>query len=154
MPTVLENYHAVRKKMAIQLNEKTFPPEQAWEYQELLYRIEVLEACQMFDMIAPVDCDAKAMLLHYQMVDAYIQGLCAERRYGTVADEHRKKQRETARDNLLRVIQDYRKRFSSFNPDRPEQYKKEIWRTICSLLPAWLQYRNTYVALGENKEAA
>ena len=54
--------------------------------------------------------------------------------------------------NLERVIQDYRKRFTGFQPAEPEAYQKEIGRVITTLLPAWLQYRNTFVPLKNKKE--
>lgn len=52
---------------------------------------------------------------------------------------------EAAQNNLERVIQDYRKRFSGFHPASPEAYRKEIGRVVTTFLPAWLQYRNTFV---------
>ena len=57
-------------------------------YQEVLYRIEVLEACKMFSKTAPVTTEMKPLVTHYQMVDAYLQCLSRERRIGMPADEH------------------------------------------------------------------
>lgn len=54
--------------------------------------------------------------------------------------------------NLERVIQDYRKRFSGFQPAEPTTYQKEVSRVITTLLPAWLQFRNTFVPLKNKKE--
>ena len=59
---------------------------------------------------------------------------------------------EAAQSNLGRVIQDYRKRFSAFSPTAAMAYKKEINRVITTLLPAWLQFRNTFVPIKKAKE--
>ena len=50
------------------------------------------------------------------------------------------------------MIQDYRKRFSAFSPTAAMAYKKEINRVITTLLPAWLQFRNTFVPIKKAKE--
>lgn len=152
MATMLDNYKNLRQGLDVQMKDSP-PSNQVWQYQELLYRIEVLEACQMLQKVAPINADAKALITHYQMVDAYIQGLTSERRYGTASDENIQMQRNTSYQNLCRVIQDYRKRFASFAPSNPDQYRKEIGRAISTVLPAWIQYRNTYVTVNK-KEAA
>ncbi len=56
--------------------------------------------------------------------------------------------------NLSRVIQDYRKRFSSFAPAAPESYGYEVGRVVNTLLPAWLQFRNTFVPIKKEKKEA
>lgn len=72
--------------------------------------------------------------------------------YGPNRGPDTQKERDAAQVNLERVIQDYRKRFSGFQPAEPEAYQKEIGRVITTLLPAWLQYRNTFVPLQKNKK--
>lgn len=126
--------------------------EQAWIYQELLYRMEVLQVCQMFSVIAPIGNDMSEMFTHYQMVDGYFETLKCERHNGLAASEEEQKQRDTAHQNLCRVVSDYRKRFSSFTPGNQEQYKNEIRKTISTFLPAWMQTRNTYINI-KTKEA-
>jgi len=129
-------------------------PAEIWEQQELLYRIEVLETCQMFQKTAPNSADVKLLVTHYQMADAYIQNLTQERRYGSSVSvsEETSKQRDTALLNLQRVIQDYRKCFSSFAPGNDTDcYRKTIAAVIQVILPVWIQYRQTYVEI--KKEA-
>ena len=92
------------------------------------------------------------LLGHYQMMDAYVQSLALERRYGPDRGPDTQKEREAAQSNLGRVIQDYRKRFSAFSPTAAMAYKKEINRVITTLLPAWLQFRNTFVPIKKAKE--
>lgn len=148
--TMLEKYQMLYVELVKQESPMTL--EQAWVYQELLYRMEVLQVCQMFTLVAPVGNDMRAMLMHYQMVDGYFESLKTERRNGLAASEDEQKQRETAHQNLCRIMNDYRKRFSSFSPTRPEQYKTEITRTITTFLPAWVQVRNSFIKI-TTKEA-
>ena len=43
------------------------------------------------------------------------------------------------------VITPTRERFSSFKPTSQDQYKATIGNYILTLLPVWMQYRNTYI---------
>lgn len=148
--TMLEKYQHSFMDIAQQAGE--LPLEQAWTYQELIYRMEVLQVCQMFASISPVGDDMRAMLIHYQMVDGYLENLKTERRIGFAASEDEQKQRDTAHQNLCRIVTDYRKRFGSFKPNNPEQYKNEIGKAITTFLPAWIQMRNAYIKIN-TKEA-
>ena len=142
--TMLEKYQHIFAEFA---RQSPIPLELVWVYQELLYRMEVLQVCQMFAASAPVGADMQAMLTHYRMTDGYLESLKSERRYGTAASEEEQKQRDTAHQNLCRVITDSRKRFGSFRPSAPDQYKNEIVKTINTFLPAWIQTRNTYIKI-------
>lgn len=148
--TMLEKYQHTFADIAKQGTQMT--PEQAWSFQELLYRMEVLQVCQMFTATAPVGNDMREMLMHYQMVDGYLENLKCERRNGLVASEEEQKQRDTVHQNLCRIVNDYRKRFGSFTPGNPEQYKKEIGKTITTFLPAWIQTRNAYIKITTREE--
>ena len=153
MATLLENYKASKDSFENGLQVAKPGPAQIWMYQEFLYRIEVLEVCQMFVKTAPEGTDIKTLCVHYQMVDAYFQNLTMERRSGACSAESVQKQRDTAHGNLLRVIQDYRKRFGSFAPGNDADcYRKIIANVIQTVLPVWVQYRQTYIEL--TKEAA
>ena len=87
----------------------------------------------------------KAMCFHYQVVDTFFTSMLQERQFGMPADEKARKQRATALDNLTTVITSFRKQFHSFQPTTPEAYKENVSRMINTVLPAWLQYRFTYV---------
>ena len=104
-------------------------------YQELLYRIQILETCQSLCKTAPVSTDMKELLGHYQLVDAVLH--CAA------------KERKTAGENLEKITVDCRKRFSSFHASTPDQYRQSVSALFGTVLPAWLQWRNTYVPIGE-----
>ena len=109
-------------------------------------------SAQMYLRSAPITREVPCLQGHYMMLDAYVQNLARERRYGPNRGPDTQKERDAAQVNLERVIQDYRKRFTGFQPAEPEAYQKEIGRVITTLLPAWLQYRNTFVPLKNKKE--
>ena len=152
MATLLESY-SNRKNRFNEGTQTAMPgPEQVWQQQELLYRIGVIETCQMLVKTAPLSIDVKSLLWHYQIVDAYVQSLTQERRTRSEVSEDLQKQRNTAHINLLQVIKDYRKRFGSFVPGNEDScYRKAIANTIQTVLTAWVQYRQTYINI--SKEA-
>ena len=78
-------------------------------------------------------------------MDALFICLLQERQFGMPADEKLKNQRETARGNLETVVGSFRKQFQSFAPTSPEAYRDAVSRMINTVLPAWLQYRYTYI---------
>lgn len=154
MATVLENCYSLRTELEQRMAQTAITANQLWWYGELVYRIGVLETCQMFCRSAPASMDVKVLLGHYQMLDVFVRSLAQERRYGPNRGPDTDKEREAAANNLARVIQDYQKRFSSFSPTTPEYYCHEITNVINTVLPAWLQVRNTYVPLKKAKEAS
>ena len=93
----------------------------------------------------PVTADVSAMSYHYKIVDALFTCLLQERQFGIPADEKLKKQRATALGNLQTVITSFRKQFQSFAPTTPEAYRDAISKMVSTVLPAWLQYRFTYI---------
>ena len=113
--------------------------------QELNYRICVLETFESLCKSAPVTMDTKAMGFHFQLVDAYVRFTLNERKFGPKTDAEGQKKRETALQSFTQVVQDGRKRFSSFNASTQEQYKTCINNYIKTILPVWMQYRNTYI---------
>ena len=107
----------------------------------------------MYQRSAPVTTNIATLMGHYQMLDAYIQSLTYERRYGPDRGPDTQKERDAAQNNLGRVIQDYRSRFSGFRPASDDSYSNEVRRVITTLLPAWLQFRETLVPIKKAKEA-
>lgn len=152
MATVLENYYGYRQQLLQRMAQPPISPADLWLYGEIQYRIGVLETCQMYLRSAPITREVPCLQGHYMMLDAYVQNLARERRYGPNRGPDTQKERDAAQVNLERVIQDYRKPFTGFQPAEPEAYQKEIGRVITTLLPAWLQYRNTFVPLKNKKE--
>mgnify|MGYP004731861297 FL=1 len=145
MATWLSEYKKLKDDMEKQLSAGKASLEHLLLYQELLYRIEVLRVSQAFCQTAPVTTEVAALAGHYQLLDAYIQCLTKERRLGQPADQSLKAKRQTAAETFIRVVQDCRKRFASFTPVDQNQYRKDVSSLINTVLPVWLQLRNTYI---------
>ena len=118
-------------------------------YQELLYRIQVLETCKMLCKTAPVTTDTRTLISHYQLVDAVLFCAGKEHAFGAPVQEQGKARRKAAGENLAKIVADCRKRFSSFQAKSPEQYRQSVSAMIGAVLVAWVQLRNTYVSIGE-----
>lgn len=147
MASVLQKYTDMKSRLSTQITAGQLPPEQMLQYQELLYRIDVLESLMAFGKTAPVTMDQRILIYHYQMLDAFIICLLQERRFGQPGDEKVKQQRECAYGNLNSVVTNCRKQFSSFNPVAQDTYRGAVQNMINTILPAWVSYRNTYVAM-------
>ena len=145
MATLLDQYLQKQDKIKSQMTENSLPMDGLLVMQELNYRICVLETFRSFCQTAPLTTDVKVLGYHYQLVNAYIRFLMSERKFGPKTDENGQKQRDTAAVSLERVAQDGSKRFSSFNASTQDQYKKTISGMINTILPVWIQYRNTYI---------
>lgn len=152
MATVLECYGQDKQTLVQRMAAKTITADILWRYGELVYRISVLETCQAYCRSAPVCRDMNTLMRHYQMLDAYIQNLALERSYGPERGKDTEKERDAAKANLGRVIQDYRSRFSSFSPAADTAYSQEVARVINTVIPVWLQFRETFVPLRKEKE--
>ena len=98
MATWLEEYTQLKTVAEQKIGSAQLTTSEMLGYQEVLYRIEVLEACKMFSKTAPVTTEMKPLVTHYQMVDAYLQCLSRERRIGMPADEQLKAIRKTDED--------------------------------------------------------
>ena len=145
MATTLEQYYQTKQQLNAKMAEGKFTNDQLLGYQELMYRISVLESCMMFLKTAPVSTDTSILGFHYKVVDALFTCMLQERQFGLPADEKVKKQRATALENLQLVITSFRRPFQSFAPNTPEVYRETISKMITTVLPVWLQYRYTYV---------
>lgn len=150
--TLLERYWKVRVDFDSACKEIPPSPVQLWVYQELLYRIGVLEAFQLIAKAAPFSGDMKILFPHYQVVNMFVENLKKER-FLQAPDPDMQKQQQTAIGSLNSVIDDYRKRYANYAPQSPEQYQRDIGRTIATVLPAWIQYRNTITEIKLNEEA-
>ena len=151
MATMLEKYMACFAELS---KTDPLPVDEIWEFQELIYRIEVLQVCQMFSKTAPLGSkeNQAALITHYHLVDCYFESVKNDRRIGPVVDDAKLKQRETAHQNLCHIISDYRKRFQSYSVKAPDQYIKDIGKVIGIFLPAWIQLRNTYISINTKEK--
>ncbi len=147
MATILDQYRERQNEIRSKAAENSLMLEELLTMQELNYRVCVLETFQIFCKSAPITMDTKAMGYHFQMVNAYVNFVLNERRFGPKADADGQKKRETALASFERVVQDGKKRFTSFSAGTNEQYKKSISQYVNTILPVWMQYRNTYINL-------
>lgn len=151
MATVLEMYQSNRQSLYQKISEGNVTPHDLWICNELTYRISVLETFRIFSASAPSTTNTKTLQGHYKKVDAFIQHIAQERGYGPNRGPDTEKERNAARTNLDRVIQDYRKQFSSFVPSSDETYGWRITDVMKTVTPVWLQMRETFVPLKERK---
>lgn len=147
MATILEQYRDQQNTIRTQLGAGSLSPEDLLAMQELNYRICILETFESFCKSAPITLDTRAMGLHFQVVDAYVRFTLTERKFGPRVDADGQKKRDTAYRSFEQVAVDGRKRFSSFNATTQDQYKNCINNYIRTILPVWMQYRNTYINL-------
>ena len=69
MATMLETYQKQKTNFESKLAIAMPSPLQIMAQQEIIYRIGVLEACQLFVATAPKNADIQTLLPHYQIVD-------------------------------------------------------------------------------------
>ena len=149
MATYLDDYNNRKLSFAPLLLAGKMTLRDTVVYQELLYRIQVLETCQLLCKTAPVTTDTRELVCHYQLVDAVLFCAGKEHAFGIPVQEQGKARRKAAGENLAKIVADCRKRFSSFQAKSPEQYRHSISAMVGKVLVAWVQLRNTYVPIGE-----
>lgn len=149
--TVLSNYIDKQTAYLIQAEAGNMPLPDMFTLQELNYRISALQTMQAFCRTAPLSTDTRALGFHFQMAKSYMQGLLVEHKLGPKADENGLKKRETAFSAMKRIFDDNCNRFASFSPSSAEHYKNCLLAMVNTVLPAWLQYRETYVAIDARK---
>ena len=113
----------------------------------------MLETAKALCNAAPISVDTKALARHYQLVDAYLRCLEAERRFGLPADEKLRLSRKTAAEALGKTLADCQRRFSRFRPANGNTDRARISKHINTVLPVWMQLRNTYVKVEKRKAA-
>lgn len=147
MAFLLDKYYERREAFRSQVAANSLPPEDLILVQELDYRISVLETFQTFCKAAPLSTDTKVLANHYQLFNYCICNLLTERKFGKKTDDNGKKKRETAFESFDKVIKDNQKRFASFSAQTQNQYKTSISNCVNTVLPVWVQYRDTYTKL-------
>lgn len=147
MANILAEYLAMQDDLRLKVTGNKLPLESVVGYQELNYRVDVLETCKSLTITAPITTDVKKLGYHYQLTEKVLGSLTTEHKIGPTVTEEGKKKREAALSALERVIQDGRRRFSSFKATTPELYKETVTRFIGSVLNVWIQYRNTYIKI-------
>lgn len=96
---ILEQYVAKRDELNSQINADSLPLDSLVVYQELIYRIDVLKTCKAICQTAPRTTELKVLGFHYQLAEAILRALTAERK--SVLNRTRKVRKEEMR-RLLR----------------------------------------------------
>lgn len=143
--TILDKYIEKQEEIKSQILANSLPMDTLTVMQEVNYRIYVLKTCQAFTKTAPETSDTNVLSYHYQLVKAFIGALTSERKFGLHTDDEGQKKRITACKSLETVFMDNCRRFQSFVPTTQDHYKRSIMNMINTVLPVWLQFRNTYV---------
>ena len=150
--TVLEDYKELKKLMDDSMSDSQVTLEQLWMYQELMYRISVIEALKAYIKSAPLSMDEESIYRHFQLFVRFLQHLINERKFKDTSLEEIVKQQQTAYESLKMIASDHRERMNSYSPDSDNQYKDDLSNIICTILPSWLQYRNTMIEIKIKKK--
>lgn len=149
--TVLDQY--LKQRFAIEDANLQPTSGELFMYQELLYRIYILESLKFLTNSAPLSVKVRELARHYGAIDALLSHLLSERRYRASPDADIQKARETAQLSLSSVVSAFRKGFSAYAPKDEAQYKRDISAAVNTILPAWIQYRDTMLPIhNKNKE--
>lgn len=141
----LEQYIEKRAELDEQIKANSLPPESLLVYQELNYRIDVLSTFKAFCKAAPLTTDRAVMSYHYSLSYKLTEGILREHQIGEKTDDAGKQKRGAAQTALDRAISSGCRPFVNYNPKKQEQYRTDYAAYINSILPLWIQYRNTYV---------
>ena len=92
--TLLERYWKIR--LDFESDSKATPPtpDQLWVYQELLYRIGLLDALQLIVKAAPNSCDLKQLFPHYKVINMVVESLKTERCFTSQDPDLQKQQQK------------------------------------------------------------
>ena len=104
MATWLNDYKAYKEALSHEFEGGAVAIGKVLQYQELLYRIDVLETCQMLCKTAPVTMDMKSLVAHYQLVDAYVARAFAKDA-GAIGNSPDEKLKQA--DNICRCARKY-----------------------------------------------
>ena len=128
------------------------------DVQELKYRVSVLSTMRTFEYSAPIGGETEDINFHFRILTKFVGLLIAERRTGRKVDEAGQKKRETALEVLENIFESKKEEFEEFDfEDQAGSYAKFVQGFLCTIVPAWAQYRDTYVdvsklPVGEEKQ--
>jgi len=154
MGKALDDYKAMEQALLQKFTDtNTDHTRDAWVYQEVSYRIHVLESLRALSMTAPEGMDSHQLFAHFTWVDAFITFMAGERLYAPSQDPDERKRQETAMKTLQEIIASAKGKFRNYAPASPKQYRQDITTLIKVIIPPWMQYRDTYFKLDRTKEA-
>ncbi len=143
----LDNYTEKQAELKAQIKANSLPPDALVVYQELNYRIDVLESLKAFSQTAPITTEERVMMYHYSLIHRFISNLLTEHVIGPKTNEEGKQHREASKISLERVVQSEAKLFNSYKITKQDQYKIDLCNYIKSVLSVWIPYRDSYVKI-------
>lgn len=154
---LIEQYQKSGKLLEEQLLGCECSVKKVVELQELKYRISVLSTMRMFEGSAPIDGTLDDIAYHFRILTKYIGFLIEERKMGKKTDEAGQKKRKTAAEALASVFESKKEEFEEYDfEEKPGTYAKFVSEVLCTVIPAWVQYRDSYIdvsklPIGEEK---
>ncbi len=147
MASILSQLLKKQADIKEQIAANSLPLDELLVMQELNYRIGVLETFQSLVKTAPISTDISVLGQHYNIFDVSLRYLLKDHKFGIATDDNGKKRRETAEKAVMDVISANQKKFTSFVAETQDQYKRYISECANTVLPMWLQFRETYITI-------
>lgn len=152
MITPLEFYQIEASRLRTAMKEDgQLNSQECWLYQELQYRISVMQSLLGFCLAAPVTTSQAEIEQHWGQLRAYLTYLSFERKYKADAVQKIQNDRETAHSSLIKVIKDQMETTMALQVHLPDDYKKQITIVIGTVTPVWVQYRNSFLEISLQK---
>ena len=155
---LIEQYQKSGKLLEEQLLGGECSLKKVVDVQELKYRVSVLSTMRTFENSAPIGGETEDVNFHFRILTKFVGLLIAERRTGRKVDEVGQKKRETALEVLENIFESKKEEFEESDfEEKAGSYAKFVQGFLCAIVPAWAQYRDTYVdvsklPVGEEKQ--
>lgn len=156
---LIEQYQKSGKILEEQLLGGECSLKKVVDVQELKYRVSVLSTMRTFENSAPIGGETEDINFHFRILTKFVGFLITERRTGRKVDEVGQKKRETALEVLENIFESKKEEFKESDfEEKAGSYAKFVQGFLCTIVPAWAQYRDTYVdvsklPVGEEKQA-
>ena len=147
---LIEQYQRSGKLLEEQLADGKCSVKKVVEVQEVKYRISVISTMRSYELSAPIGGAMDDINFHFRVFMKYIAFLIEERRMGKKTDEAGQKKRETALEFFENVFESKKAEFEEYDfEEKPAAYAKYVKEVIGTILPAWVQYRDTYIDISK-----
>ncbi len=149
--SLLQDYVMLKNEMENRMGDTT-GLKSLLLYQELGYRVLVLDTLKAFTDTVPDIEDGKAVRSHTKALMNYIQTIPDGNKFAPKVDETGKKARATALETLREVCEDACDNLDEYVPESQENYAKELSKILRPITSVWSQYRDTLIAIVDNGE--
>ena len=150
---LIEQYQKSGKLLEEQLLGGECSLKKVVDVQELKYRVSVLSTMRTFENSAPIGGETEDINFHFRILTKFVGLLIAERRTGRKVDEAGQKKRETALEVLENIFESKKEEFEEFDfEEKAGSYAKFVQGFLCAIVPAWAQYRDTYVDVSREEK--